>query len=173
MDDFEVLGVAVYFLPEQHQQIVDVGHISSQKIPTSYWQTTIPAIKSYKADKTITFLGEADIASDATRLKTVGFDYDYAWQFQSSLANYATGTASSRLKAFVNTLLEKSAGLTFGRMLYVTNHDQNWNEQKKTLTQKYGHSLGATYYDLSGRRVAVPTHAGIYIRNGKKLVVRK
>ena len=27
MDDFEVLGVAVYFLPEQHQQIVDVGHI--------------------------------------------------------------------------------------------------------------------------------------------------
>lgn len=113
-------------------------YISSQKIPTSYWQTTIPATKSYKADKTITFLGEADIASDATRLKTVGFDYDYAWQFQSSLANYATGTASSRLKAFVNTLLEKSAGLTFGRMLYVTNHDQNWNEQKKTLTQKYG-----------------------------------
>ena len=23
-------------------------------------------------------------------------------------------------------------------MLYVTNHDQNWNESKKTLTQKYG-----------------------------------
>ena len=113
-------------------------YISSQKIPTSYWQTTIPMIKSYKAGKTITFLGEADIASDATRLKTVGFDYDYAWQFQSQLADFGTSTASARLKAFINNLLEKSANLSFGRMLYITNHDQNYNEEKKTLTQKYG-----------------------------------
>ena len=113
-------------------------YISSQRIPTSYWQTTIPMIKSYKAGKSITFLGEADIASDATRLKTAGFDYDYAWQFQSQLADFGTGTASARLKVFINTLLEKSAGLSFGRMLYVTNHDQNYNEEKKTLTQKYG-----------------------------------
>jgi 1,4-alpha-glucan branching enzyme len=113
-------------------------YISSQRIPVSYWQTTIPMIKSYKPDKTVTFLGEADIATDATRLKTVGFDYDYAWQFQSNLASYGTGNASARLKAFVNTLLEKSSGLSFGRMLYVTNHDQNYNESKKTLTQKYG-----------------------------------
>ena len=113
-------------------------YISSQRIPTSYWQTTIPMIKSYKTGKTITFLGEADIASDATRLKNVGFDYDYAWQFQTSLANYGTGNASARLKVFINNLLEKSVGLSFGRMLYVTNHDQNFNESKKTLTQKYG-----------------------------------
>ena len=113
-------------------------YISSQRIPTSYWQTTIPMIKSYKAGKSITFLGEADIASDATRLKTAGFDYDYAWQFQSQLADFGTSTASARLKVFINMLLEKSAGLSFGRMLYVTNHDQNYNEEKKTLTQKYG-----------------------------------
>ena len=113
-------------------------YISSQRIPASYWQTTIPMIKSYKTGKTVTFLGEADIASDATRLKNVGFDYDYAWQFQSSLANFGTGNSSARLKAFINTLLEKSSGLSFGRMLYVTNHDQNYNESKKTLTQKYG-----------------------------------
>ncbi|WP_028902338.1 alpha-amylase family glycosyl hydrolase [Prevotella sp. P6B4] len=119
-------------------------YISSPKIPASYWQTTIPMIKAYKAQAVgseaaaFTFLGEADIASDATRLKTVGFDYDYAWQFQSSLANYGTSATSARLKAFINTLLEKSADLSFGRMLYVTNHDQNYNEEKKTLTQKYG-----------------------------------
>ena len=114
-------------------------YISSSKIPTSYWQSAIPMIKSYKAGKTITFLGEADIASDATRLKNVGFDYDYAWGFQSNLVNYGTsGNTSARLKAFGNTLLNASANLTFGRMLYVTNHDQNWNESKKTLTQKYG-----------------------------------
>ena len=110
-------------------------YISSPQIPASYWQTTIPMIKALK---TVTFLGEADIASDATRLKSVGFDYDYAWQFQSSLASYANGTAASRLKVFVNTLIQKSADISFGRMLYVTNHDQNYNETKKTLTQKYG-----------------------------------
>ena len=110
-------------------------YISSPKIPVSYWQTAIPLIKSHKA---VTFLGEADIASDATRLKDAGFDYDYAWQFQSSLANYGTSNTSARLKAFINTLLEKSASLSFGRMLYITNHDQNFNESKKTLTQKYG-----------------------------------
>ncbi len=110
-------------------------YISSPKIPVSYWQATIPLIKSHKD---ITFLGEADIASDATRLKDAGFDYDYAWQFQSSLANYGTSNTSARLKAFINTLLEKSASLSFGRMLYITNHDQNFNESKKTLTQKYG-----------------------------------
>ena len=110
-------------------------YISSPKIPVSYWQDAIPLIKSHKA---VTFLGEADIASDATRLKDAGFDYDYAWQFQSSLANYGTSNTSARLKAFINTLLEKSASLSFGRMLYITNHDQNFNESKKTLTQKYG-----------------------------------
>lgn len=114
-------------------------YVSSPRIPASYWQTTIPMIRSYKAGKTITFLAEADVAADATRLKEVGFDYDYAWQFQSSLANYGSaGNTAARLKAFTNTLLDKSANLSFGRMLYVTNHDQNWNESKKTLTQKYG-----------------------------------
>ena len=56
-------------------------YISSPEIPTSYWQTAIPEIKGYKAGKTITFLGEGDIAQDAKRLVNVGFDYDYAWQF--------------------------------------------------------------------------------------------
>ena len=53
-------------------------YISSPEIPASYWQATIPDMKGYKSGKTITFLGETDIAQDVTRLKTVGFDYDYA-----------------------------------------------------------------------------------------------
>ena len=114
-------------------------YISSQRIPASYWENAIPLIKTYKAGKTITFLGEADIASDATRLKNVGFDYDYAWRFQSDLANYGSaGNTAARLKTFANNLLTASAGLAFGRMLYVTNHDQNANDGGKTLTQFYG-----------------------------------
>ena len=129
-------------------------YISSSRIPTSYWQTTIPLIKNYKSGKVITFLGEGDIAQDVSRLKTVGFDYDYAWAYQSSLANYGSnGVYSSTLKANANTMLNASANVSFSRMLYVTNHDQNFNESKKTLTQKYGlnrYPLTVLAYTLYG-----------------------
>ena len=114
-------------------------YISSPEIPTSYWQTAIPEIKAYKSGKTITFLGEADITTDATRLKTAGFDYDYAWQFQGQLVNFgSSGNAAARPKAFANTLISNQDGISFGRMLYLTNHDQNGNDGGHTLTSFYG-----------------------------------
>ena len=93
-------------------------YISSSRIPTSYWQTAIPLIKNYKSGKTITFLGEGDIAQDVTRLKTAGFDYDYAWAYQSSLANYGSnGVYSSTLKANANTMLNASANVSRRNMV--------------------------------------------------------
>ena len=44
-------------------------YISSNDIPVAYWQTAIPEIKGYKTGKTITFLGEADIAKRRLRLR--------------------------------------------------------------------------------------------------------
>ena len=35
-----------------------------------------------------------------------------------------------------------------------------------------GNNNSATVYDLSGRRVSTPTHRGVYIRNGKKFMVK-
>ena len=129
-------------------------YVSSSWIPVSYWQTTIPLIKQYKPGKNITFLGEADIAQDVARLKTAGFDYDYAWQFQGNLANYGSaGNASARLKAFANTLLEASKSVNFERMLYLTNHDQNFNDGGRTLTKMYGdnrYPLTVLAYTLYG-----------------------
>ena len=70
---------------------------------------------------------------------TVGFDYDYAWSFQSSLVRYgASGVYSASLKANVDKLVDAQDNINFGRMVYLTNHDQNYNEGKKTLSQKYG-----------------------------------
>ena len=133
-------------------------YISSLYIPTSYWQSTIPMIKSYKTGKKITFLGEADIAQDneeaVARLKTAGFDYDYAWAYQTSLVNYGpSGVYAAPLRANATTMLNASSTVSFKRMLYLTNHDQNWNENKKTLTQKYGnnrYSLTVLAYTLYG-----------------------
>lgn len=129
-------------------------YISSPEIPASYWQTAIPEIKNYKSGKHIAFLGEADIAQDVTRLKNVGFDYDYAWGYQSSLVNYgSTGVYAAPLKTNADKLLNASASVSFSRMLYLTNHDQNWNESKKTLTEKYGlnrYPLTVLAYTLYG-----------------------
>ena len=129
-------------------------YISSPEIPASYWQATIPDMKGYKSGKTVTFLGEADIAQDVTRLKSAGFDYDYAWAYQSSLASYGSGGVyAASLKANADKMLTASDGISFGRMLYVTNHDQNWNESKKTLTEKYGanrYPLTVLAYTLYG-----------------------
>ena len=129
-------------------------YISSPQIPASYWTETISLIKNYKSGKTITFLGEADIAQDVTKLKTVGFDYDYAWAYQSSLASYgSTGIYAAPLKTNADKMLTESSSVTFGRLLYVTNHDQNWNESKKTLTEKYGNNrypLTVLAYTLYG-----------------------
>ncbi len=114
-------------------------YISSSYIPASYWQTTIPEIKNYKRGKTITFLGEANIVDDATRLKTVGFDYDYAWSFQTSLVRFGgSGVYTASLKTNVDKLITAQSDISFGRMVYLTNHDQNFNENEKTLTEKYG-----------------------------------
>ena len=108
-------------------------YISSPEIPASYWQATIPDMKGYKSGKTITFLGETDIAQDVTRLKAVGFDYDYAWAFQSSLDRYgSSGVYAASLKANADKMLTASDGISFGRMLYVTNHDR-WESSPQLL----------------------------------------
>ena len=133
-------------------------YISSPYIPTSYWQATIPMIKSYKTGKKITFLGEADIAQNndknVARLKTAGFDYDYAWAYQTSLLNFGpNGVSADPLRTNATTMLNASSSVSFKRMLYLTNHDQNWNENKKTLTQKYGNNrypLTVLAYTLYG-----------------------
>ena len=147
-------GCLKFWIDEADVDGYRCDYISSPEIPASYWQATIPDIKGYKSGKTITFLGETDIAQDVTRLKTVGFDYDYAWAFQSSLDRYGSaGVYAASLKANADKMLTASDGLSFGRMLYVTNHDQNWNESKKTLTEKYGanrYPLTVLAYTLYG-----------------------
>lgn len=115
--------------------------VSSNGIPASYWENAIPLIKSYKQSKRITFLGEGDFSNNSqARLRNVGFDYDYAWNFQESVLqnNLGSSDRGNSLRANAKTLVSTSKSLGVSRMLYLTNHDQNWNGNKKTLSQKYG-----------------------------------
>ncbi len=129
-----------YWIDEADIDGYRCDYISSPDIPVSYWQSIIPMLKSYKAGKEITMLGESDFTdANNARLKVAGFDYDYAWGFQSKLVGYgANNTYANPLKLYAQNLVDASKDMNVSRMLYLTNHDQNWNETAKTLTAKYG-----------------------------------
>lgn len=113
-------------------------YISSNTIPTSFWTRAIKALKDYKPGKTITMLGEGDMANSVQRLLVCGWDYDYAWGFQSALVNNKTNPAGvlSQCKNLVGDLRFNN----MSRMVYLTNHDQNYNS---SMTTQYGNNAYA------------------------------
>ena len=97
-------------------------------------------LRDYATGKDLIMLAETDIVHDATRLLNVGFDYDYAWNFQSGkLQRFGpNGTSGSTLRNYCESFINESQGLSFDRMTYLTNHDQNFNDGGKTLENMYG-----------------------------------
>jgi len=128
---------------------------SSPEIPTSYWQAAIPEVKNHKSNKTIYFLAEADIVQDVTRLLSVGFDYDYAWNFQESqLAAFGpAGTSGENLRSRCESFVNASKNASMQRMVYLTNHDVSYNDGGKNLITLYGanrHALTVLEFTLFG-----------------------
>lgn len=129
-----------YWIDEADIDGYRCDYISSRDIPVSYWQNTIPMLKNYKSGKEIVMLGESDFTDpNNVRLQSAGFDYDYAWGFQTKLEKYGSaGVYANPLKVYCTDLIEASKQMDVARMVYVTSHDMNWNEEKKTLISKYG-----------------------------------
>lgn len=130
-------------------------YVSSPAIPGSYWASTIPMLRNYASDKTITMVAEADIVHDANKLLNVGFDYDYAWNFQSGkLERFGpNGTSASTLQGYCESFISESQGRSFDRMTYLTNHDQNFNDGGKTLQKMYGankYAFTTLYFTIYG-----------------------
>lgn len=113
-------------------------YISSNTIPTSFWTRAITALKEYKPGKTITMLGEGDMANSVQRLLGCGWDYDYAWNFQSALVNNKSNPTGvlNQCRNLVNDL----RFINMSRMIYLTNHDQNYNS---TMNTQYGNNAYA------------------------------
>ena len=115
-------------------------YVSSPTIPVSYWQNIIAEMKS-KSGKTIEFLSETDITNHYNnRIDSCGFDYDYAWDFQEDLARKfgAEGIVADSLKTLCEKFLAASRQVKNRRMVYLTNHDQNYNDGGHTLKDFYG-----------------------------------
>ena len=113
-------------------------YISSNTIPTSFWTRAIKALKEYKPGKTITMLGEGDMANSVSRLLVCGWDYDYAWGFQSALVNNKNNPAGVLNQC--RNLVGDLRFIDISRMVYLTNHDQNYNSSMNT---QYGNNVYA------------------------------
>ena len=113
-------------------------YISSNTIPTSFWTRAISALKQYKPGKTITMLGEGDMANSVPRLLPCGWDYDYAWNFQSALVNNKNNPAG--VLSQCRNLVSDLRFTDMSRMVYLTNHDQNYNS---TMSTQYGNNAYA------------------------------
>ena len=113
-------------------------YISSNTIPTAFWTRAIKALKEYKPGKTITMLGEGDMANSVQRLLVCGWDYDYAWGFQSSLVNNKNNPAGVLNQC--RNLVSDLRFTNISRMVYLTNHDQNY---ESSMSTQYGNNAYA------------------------------
>lgn len=131
-------------------------YVSSPTISVAYWQDIIAQLKSFIPGKKIEMMSETDITDRATqRIDSCGFDYDYAWSFQGAMARLCRrGFKADTLKQICLRFLDKSSKVKNRRMVYLTNHDQNYNDGGHTLRKFYGENrygltvLEFTFYGM-------------------------
>lgn len=113
-------------------------YVSSPTIPVKYWQNIIAELKSKGLG--IEMLSETDISNkENIRIDSCGFDYDYAWDLQGALAwKFKDSEKADTLKTILDTFLNASKAIKNRRMVYLTNHDQNYNDGGHTLKDFYG-----------------------------------
>ncbi len=104
-------------------------YISSSQIPVSYWQQAIPALQQNNRNKRVWMLGEADFMGE-TRLYQAGFDFDYAWRFNTAMKIIGTGTDVTGLRSRAQEMITTMSGTNYddmNSMVYLTNHDDIGN----------------------------------------------
>ena len=127
-------------------------YVSSPTIPVAYWQDIIAQLKSLVPGKKIEMMSETDITDRFNqRIDSCGFDYDYAWSFQGAMARLCRrGFNADSLKQICQRFLDKSSKVKNRRMVYLTNHDQNYNDGGNTLRKSYGeHRYGLTVLEFT------------------------
>ena len=131
-------------------------YVSSPTISVAYWQDIIAQLKTLVPGKKIEMMSETDITDRHNqRIDSCGFDYDYAWSFQGSMARLCRrGFNADSLKSICQRFIDKSAKVKNHRMVYLTNHDQNYNDGGNTLRKFYGENrygltvLEFTFYGM-------------------------
>ena len=127
-----------FWVEQCHVDGFRCDYVSSPTIPVKYWQNIIAELKSKGVG--IEMLSETDISNkENIRIDSCGFDYDYAWDLQGALAwKFKDSEKADTLKTILDTFLNASKAIKNRRMVYLTNHDQNYNDGGHTLKDFYG-----------------------------------
>ena len=140
-------------------------YISSNTIPTAFWTRAIKALKEYKPGKTIIMLGEGDMANSVPRLLVCGWDYDYAWGFQSGLVNNKNNPAG--VLSQCRNLVSDLRFIDISRMVYLTNHDQNYNSSMSTQYGNNAYAFTVLTFTLYGMPMLYNGQETGYLMNRK------
>ena len=132
----EMNGAMQFWITEAGIDGFRCDYVTSPTIPVSYWRQIISQLRQ---DYATEWMSETDI-HDNIRIDSCGFDYDYAWNFQSRLVNEfgVKGNNADSLRHICEKFLDDSKVIKNRRMVYLTNHDQNFNDGGHTLKDFYG-----------------------------------
>lgn len=152
-------------------------YVSSSAIPVSYWQQAIPALQNNNRSKRVEMLGEADFIPQPS-LYAAGFQYDYAWQFNTALKSIGTGTDITNLRSEAQRLLNLLNTANYSAMnsmVYLTNHDDIGDNFSANYLTQVGVNVAPltvmffTLYGMpllyNGQEVAQPTILNYFNRN--------
>lgn len=112
----------------------------------SYWLAANQELKDYAAGKgkdELILLAEIDTNDNprfSNKTNQIGFTHDYAWWLQETVLRkgFAKDGNVATLKQNLQKFVDDSKTLGLTRMVYLTNHDQNFNDGGGTLTDMYG-----------------------------------
>ena len=135
-----MIAAMQYWVDEADIDGFRLDYVSSSAIPAAFFTKAIDRLTHQPSGKEITMMGEADMGNmDA--LRNTGWDYDYAWAFHTALCDLGSGaTANTKLKPACQRLTDNAKYSTVSRMVYLTNHDQNYD---KSLSASFGTNVYA------------------------------
>lgn len=128
----------------------------------SYWLATNQELKDHAAGKgkeELILLAEIDTNDNprfSNKTNNIGFTHDYAWWLQATVLRngFAKNGNVAALKQSLQKFVDDSNMLGLTRMVYLTNHDQNFNDGGATLSDMYGDNryaltvLAFTFYGM-------------------------
>lgn len=135
-----MIAAMQYWIDEADVDGFRLDYVSSSAIPAAFFTKAIDRLTHQPDGKEITMMGEADMGNmDA--LRNTGWDYDYAWAFHTALCDLGSGaTANTKLKPACQRLTDNAKYKSVSRMVYLTNHDQNYD---KSLAASFGGNVYA------------------------------
>lgn len=140
--------------------------VSSTAIPDAFWTSLASALREKKSN--VILLAETDLSNtnNNSHISSYNFDYDYAWGFNDQLRRFGSSTDESALAGYINGLVSANNNMSLDRMVYLSNHDNNWNGDDITTNKSMAELWGSNRYLMTVLEFTMPGMPLVY--NGQE-----